>query len=132
MSEIITVGLDLAKNVFQVHGADAAGGAVLRKKLRRTQVLGFFEALGLFALHRHEAHRRTLCSFANRLGVGGVILLPFDEGLHVGRRDQPDLMSKLANLSTPVMCTTTGFHRHDARRQSLKEPQHLRAPQLLP
>ena len=44
----------------------------------------------------------------------------------------PDLMSKLANLSTPVMCTTTGFHRHDARRQSLKEPQHLRAPQLLP
>ena len=45
MSEIITVGLDLAKNVFQVHGTDAAGGAVLRKKLRRTQVLGFFEAL---------------------------------------------------------------------------------------
>ena len=45
MSEIITVGLDLAKNVFQVHGADAAGGAVLRKKLRRMQVLAFFEAL---------------------------------------------------------------------------------------
>ncbi|MCI5096960.1 MAG: IS110 family transposase, partial [Rhodobacteraceae bacterium] len=42
MSEIITVGLDLAKNVFQVHGADAVGSAVLRKKLRRTQVLGFF------------------------------------------------------------------------------------------
>lgn len=40
MSEIITVGLDLAKNVFQVHGADATGGAVLRKKLRRAQVLG--------------------------------------------------------------------------------------------
>jgi len=35
MSEIITVGLDLAKNVFQVHGADGAGRAVLRKKLRR-------------------------------------------------------------------------------------------------
>ena len=45
MSEIITVGLDLAKNVFQVHGADATGGAVLRKKLRRAQVLEFFEAL---------------------------------------------------------------------------------------
>ncbi len=42
MSEIITVGLDLAKNVFQVHGADAAGRAVLRKKLRRSQVLEFF------------------------------------------------------------------------------------------
>jgi len=34
MSEIITVGLDLAKNVFQVHGADGAGRGVLRKKLR--------------------------------------------------------------------------------------------------
>jgi transposase len=42
MSEIITVGLDLAKNVFQVHGADGAGQAVLRKKLRRDQVLAFF------------------------------------------------------------------------------------------
>ena len=39
MSEIITVGLDLAKNVFQVHGADGVGRAVLRKKLRRAQVL---------------------------------------------------------------------------------------------
>ena len=45
MSEIITVGLDLAKNVFQVHGADGAGRAVLRKKLRRTQVLASFGQL---------------------------------------------------------------------------------------
>jgi transposase len=42
MSEIITVGLDLAKNVFQVHGA---GRAVLRKRLRRMQVLEFFSQL---------------------------------------------------------------------------------------
>ena len=46
MSEIITVGLDLAKNVFQVHGADGAGRAVLRKKLSRAQVLKFFKQLG--------------------------------------------------------------------------------------
>ncbi|ASP20019.1 transposase IS116/IS110/IS902 family protein (plasmid) [Antarctobacter heliothermus] len=45
MSEIITVGVDLAKNVFQVHGADASGRAVLRKKLRRMQVLEFFSQL---------------------------------------------------------------------------------------
>lgn len=45
MSEIITVGLDLAKTVFQVHGADACGRAVLRKKLRRDQVLAFFGQL---------------------------------------------------------------------------------------
>ncbi|MEO7380578.1 MAG: IS110 family transposase [Paracoccaceae bacterium] len=45
MSEIITVGLDLAKNVFQAHGADASGRAVLRKRLRRDQVLAFFGQL---------------------------------------------------------------------------------------
>jgi hypothetical protein len=45
MSEIITVGLDLAKNVFQAHGADASGRAVLRKKLSRHQVLEFFGQL---------------------------------------------------------------------------------------
>lgn len=45
MSEITTVGLDLAKNVFQAHGADASGRAVLRKKLRRDQVLAFFSKL---------------------------------------------------------------------------------------
>ncbi len=45
MKEIITVGLDLAKNVFQAHGADASGRAVLRKKLRRDQVLAFFDQL---------------------------------------------------------------------------------------
>ena len=45
MAEIITVGLDLAKNVFQVHGADSAGRAALRKKLRRAQVLEFFSQL---------------------------------------------------------------------------------------
>jgi transposase len=45
ISEIITVGLNLAKNVFQVHGADDAGRAALRKKLRRTQVLEYFGQL---------------------------------------------------------------------------------------
>jgi hypothetical protein len=35
MSEITPVGLDLAKNVFQLHGAGASGRAVLRRELRR-------------------------------------------------------------------------------------------------
>ena len=55
MSEIITVGLDLAKNVFQAHGADASGQAVLRKKLRRDQVLVFFSQLRRMA-HSLDGH----------------------------------------------------------------------------
>ena len=42
MTEVSTIGLDLAKNVFQAHGADATGMPVFRKKLRRDQVLAFF------------------------------------------------------------------------------------------
>lgn len=45
MKEITTVGLDLAKNVFQVHAVDAAGAPVVRRQLRRTQVLLFFSRL---------------------------------------------------------------------------------------
>jgi transposase len=43
--EITTVGLDLAKNVFQVHGVNAHGKAKLRKQLRRDQVIAFFANL---------------------------------------------------------------------------------------
>ena len=42
MSEVTTIGIDLAKNVFQVHGVDASGQAVIGKQLRRRQVLPFF------------------------------------------------------------------------------------------
>lgn len=45
MEEISTVGLDLAKQVFQVHGADRSGAVVLKKKLRRDQVLAFLATL---------------------------------------------------------------------------------------
>jgi transposase len=45
MSKITTVGLDLAKSVFQVHACDETGAAVVRKKLRRGQVLAFFAGL---------------------------------------------------------------------------------------
>ena len=42
--QITTIGLDLAKSVFQVHGVDAAGQVTVRKKLRRAEMLPFFEA----------------------------------------------------------------------------------------
>jgi transposase len=44
VTEVSIIGLDLAKNVFQAHGASASGAVVFRKKLRRDQVLAFFAA----------------------------------------------------------------------------------------
>ena len=43
--QITTIGLDLAKSVFQVHGVDATGQVVVRKSLRRSQMLVFFAKL---------------------------------------------------------------------------------------
>ena len=43
--QITTIGLDIAKNVFQIHGIDAAEKVIVRKQLRRGQVTAFFEAL---------------------------------------------------------------------------------------
>ena len=43
--EVSTIGLDLAKNVFQIHGVDASGRIVIRRAIRRSQVLPFFAKL---------------------------------------------------------------------------------------
>ncbi len=43
MFEVSTVGVDLAKNVIQVHGVDAVGKTMVRRQLRRSQFLAFFE-----------------------------------------------------------------------------------------
>ena len=45
MGEISTIGLDIAKSVFQVHGVDADGAVVIRKRVSRAKVLEFFAAL---------------------------------------------------------------------------------------
>jgi transposase len=45
MGTVTTIGLDIAKSVFQVHGVDAAGGVVLRQRLTRSRMLKFFAKL---------------------------------------------------------------------------------------
>ena len=67
---ITTIGLDIAKNVFQVHGADAAGGPLLRKRLRRSQVLDFFAQLprcvvGIEACNSAHHWAREISSFGH-------------------------------------------------------------------
>jgi transposase len=45
MRSFTTIGLDIAKSVFQVHGMDARGGAVVCRQLKRRYVLSFFKKL---------------------------------------------------------------------------------------
>ena len=81
VKEVSTIGLDLAKYVFQLHGADAAGALVFRKKLRRGQVLAFFAALPS-CLVAMEA-----CGSA--MGPGDCQARPHGEADRAGVREDP-------------------------------------------
>ena len=45
MGEVITIGLDIAKSIFQVHGVDEAGAILIRKRISRAKMLEFFANL---------------------------------------------------------------------------------------
>jgi transposase len=45
MQAITTIGLDIAKSVFQIHGIDAEGNVLIRRQLERRYVLAFFQKL---------------------------------------------------------------------------------------
>ena len=55
MGEAVRIGLDIAKSVFQVHGVDAEGEVVLRRRLTRARVLAFFAGLAPCRRQRRTA-----------------------------------------------------------------------------
>jgi len=68
----ITIGIDLAKSVFQVHGIDDAGAVVIRKKLRRAQLRAFFDGLppcliGMEACATAHFWARELAAFGHEV-----------------------------------------------------------------
>ncbi len=65
--KITTVGIDLAKSVFQVHGVDERGKTVLKKQLKRQQVLGFFSNMPRALLAWKPVAARTFGPAACRL-----------------------------------------------------------------
>jgi len=72
MSEVSTIGLDIAKHVFQVHGVDGSGAVVIRRKLRRAEVLRFFEGLapclvGLEACATAHYWARSIMALGHRV-----------------------------------------------------------------
>jgi hypothetical protein len=67
MGQVSTIGLDLAKRIFQVHGVDEAGAVVFRRQLRRTEVLKFFA-------------KQPACLVGDRGMRFGALLGPRDRG----------------------------------------------------
>jgi transposase len=72
LSTVTTIGLDIAKNVFQVHGVDAAGAVVVVKAVRRAQLLAFFASLpsclvGIEACSSAHHWARALIAIGHRV-----------------------------------------------------------------
>jgi transposase len=72
LSAVTTIGLDIAKSVFQVHGVAAAAGAVVvAKSIRRAQVLAFFASLppclGIEACSSAHHWARALIALGHRV-----------------------------------------------------------------
>src|SRR5262249_48707684 len=88
--QISTIGLDIAKNVFQVHGIDSTERVAVRKQLRRGQVIGFFETLtpcliGMEACATAHHWARELTKLGHE-----VRLMPAKDGKAYVKRNKND------------------------------------------
>jgi transposase len=104
--QVSTIGLDLAKQVFQVHGVDAAGVAVLKRRLRRPKVVSFFSTLprcliGIEACATAHHWARELSA----LGHDARLIPPSHVKAHVkrGKTDAADAKAICEAVSRPSM-----------------------------
>ena len=88
MQAIATVGLDIAKSVFQVHGVDAHGSVVVRRQLKRRYVLAFFKkAAALPGRHRGLRH---VASLVARVAGSRAYRASHPAGLREALRQTPE------------------------------------------
>jgi transposase len=104
--QVSTIGLDLAKQVFQVHGVDASGAVVLRKRLRRSEVVRFFSMLpgcliGVEACATAHHWGRELSAFGHEVRL----ILPSYVKAYVkrGKTDAADAEAICEAVSRPSM-----------------------------
>ena len=112
--QVATVGLDLAKRVFQVHAIDAAGEVVVRKALRRAQVLPFFAKLppcliGMGACGTSHHRARELI----RLGHEVRLMPPAYVKAYVkrGKTDAADAAAICEAVTRPTMVGSSASDR---------------------
>lgn len=123
---LIAVGLDIAKSVFQVHGVDAQGKASLRKQLRRSDVLRFFGKLapclvGIEACHSSHFWGRELTKLGHRVRlIPTQYVKPYLLG---GKNDANDASAICAAAMRPDMHAVA---IKDAEQQSLQSLHRMR------
>jgi transposase len=106
MTEIATVGLDLAKDVFQVHAVDASGTVAIRRQVRRTQMLLFFSLLlpcliDMEACTSAHSWARELATFCHEVRlIPPSYVKPFDKR---GKTDAADAEAICTGVLQPTM-----------------------------
>jgi len=128
--QITTIGLDIAKNVFQVHGIDATEKVVVRKQLRRGQVMKFFEALppcliGMEACATAHYWARELTKLGHEVG-----LMPAKDVKAYVKRNKNDAADAEA-ICEAVRRPTMRFVRAKSAEQQGRLMQHRTRDLLL-
>src|ERR1700694_1099079 len=85
----------------------------------------------LGALDRDIPHRRTRYRLADRLGIARRRLPTLDVSLHISRRQQTHVVTKLADLAGPIVARPARLNADQTRIEPGKKPDHLRAPKRL-
>jgi hypothetical protein len=77
MQAVTTIGLDIAKSVFQVHGVDAAGQVLIRRQLKRRAVLALFQKLPVCLVGTEACASSHYWSRTSRFEQGGAVAFAF-------------------------------------------------------
>ena len=117
MEAVTTVGLDIAKSVFQVHGVDCGGKVLVRRQLKRRQVLPFFEKLprclvGMEACATSHHWSRELKAFGHTLKLmPPAYVKPYVKG----RRTMPQMRRRSAKRLPGQICGSSRPRRPSSR-----------------
>ena len=104
--EVTTIGLDIAKRVFQAHGVDATGRALVRRRLGRAEVLDFFRALrpclvGIEACGTAHHWAREIRAFGHEVRlIPGAYVKPY---VKRGKTDAADAEAICEAVTRPTM-----------------------------
>jgi transposase len=132
MNKVSVVGLDLAKNVFQIHAVDINGEVVLRKQLSRTQMARFFAKLppcliGMEACGGAHYWHRTLAQFGHTVRMmAPAFVKPY---LKSNKNDRNDAEAICEAVQRPTMRFVAPkspqqqavLHLHHARQQLVRQ-----------
>ena len=131
MNKITVIGLDLAKNVFQIHGADIHGKAVVRKQLKRKDVITYFATLppclvGMEACGGAHHFARQLVAYGHTIKLmAPQYVKPFVQRHKTDARDAQAICEAATRASIPTVAIKTPEQQavlalHRARQSLMK------------